>query len=821
MDLIKTVYLCSGARTALEAIGTDQRRHSITSTVSGGDQTVTIPMARTGAADNTDLVISVGLLRQGQTWATKLKPDLTLRLTSDNYDAPYWINGVALDFDIPEGCDWQGSELIRNLVSSPFAWVRPVIVPGEIPNSKNSVSMVTNWQHSITSTTPVPGDRIDVQHLYRVAPDINLGPVWFHTETFVGGVIVARRAHPAIANLLVYDVEAEDQLLTNLLPTDYYLYDIGDPVYPFVAGDSRTTLEPTLPVGSFRLAPLELAGRGVPFSLSYSTFTEYANLRVLIGTIISVSPSNSAVVSIDGTNYTLDISYHCTDQSTANGYKAFKPGDAVLVLWSGYRSSPSAVDMVVIGHLNTVIPCIEYTGFIVTIASGTVTAILVTGVTNWTSYVQQHYLSGSKYLINTTGFYGPGSIPAVSTLFKAGNTDWKGTEGILSYYGCPSRYGSLDYVGTRDNIFYKNQDIGGGPGVLGAGILRQAGAPGFPDVLYLAVAYPLGLGFGISVKPLSGGPWTTLAGTMNLSFNGGVCPVFFSGTGWECASVISGQVVIAEINPPTITTVNGQPVYTFSSFSASVTATRVISGGIVTSMTVAVDYIGTQLVSENYTYTNPTTRETVYGELVAGPPGSTYDSTQSVHSILKSEALRKVGTVSTGREYTSETYATDIYSYGESQRVNDKQVVSDKQIDSMVLYRDLRDGTLIYYKKTVDLQSTQNYYYNAAFDLISESHSDNAEYTYVKAGDGFSYTRNKTNDASPPDHSFGLSTNGDHLYYPVYCGISVATHPQYGQIICVIEDTQNTHIICPQNVKYSDVPGGQPGKMQFVEISIQ
>ena len=358
MDLTKIVYLCSGTRSGLEVIGEDQRNRQIRTTEDDNTVTVEIPLAPVGAEDNTDVNVSVGLLRHGWTWADKYDPDFTQRLASDDLDAPYWFNAITFDFDIPEGCDWQESLLARNLSAAPFAWVRPPVGLWEIPDSKSDVPMVKEWYDSLTSTVPIPGDRLDLRHLYRLAGQINRGPLWFHTEHFCGGVVVARRAHSVIPNLLVYDVEAEGQTLTDILPTDYYLYDIGEIVFPFVVGDTRSTTVPGFPSGSFRLAPLQLGDRGQSAGLSYLNFYEYANLRVLVGSVVSVAESaNSAVVAINGSEYNISIVYHCVDQSTTDGHLAFVAGDAALILWSGYRSNLSAADMVIIGHLGYVYPC--------------------------------------------------------------------------------------------------------------------------------------------------------------------------------------------------------------------------------------------------------------------------------------------------------------------------------------------------------------------------------------------------------------------------------------------------------------------------------
>lgn len=386
-ELIKTVYLCSGARTALEVIDADSRQRSIVSVIEGAEAEYTIPLAPVGLQEEIGVNVVAGMLGTTASWADKYPRDFKLKLVSDAETAPFWISGIRFEYDIPPGCDWQKSELLADLSAPAFNTLEPLIAPGEIPDSKSDVSMVTDWTASVVSSIPVIGQRIDLQHSYRVAPGVNIGPLYFRTQHFTGGVVIARRAHPAIANLLVYDIQCEDQpLLTDILPTDYFLYDIGDNVFPFVVGDARTTLEPSFPFGSFRIAPLQLDGIGVPFGLSFSTFSEYANLRVLVGSVVSVSESvNTATVLINGSSYNLDIVYHCVSQSTADARTAFKAGDSVLVLWSGYKSSLSAVDMVIIGHQGYVYPCVETTTTTTSTTSTTTTSTTSSSSTTTTA----------------------------------------------------------------------------------------------------------------------------------------------------------------------------------------------------------------------------------------------------------------------------------------------------------------------------------------------------------------------------------------------------------------------------------------------------
>jgi len=356
-----TIYLGDGKRMAV-AVADQCKGSNPSLTIDAEGRGVVALVPQTIAP----LRVELKLLKEGDSIAD-VKPTLAWEMTADsvNNEPPYWADGVRIHGTIPMAADWHESRIKAQLDGGlPLLTQNPI--PREIPASKSDV--LPDDKISVVTTSLVPGERIWAEHEYLLTDGVGTAHYYWKTLAMTGGEVTAKTAHPTISGLFTYTVDAGGAVISGILPSDYYPYEVGDWVYLLtLSGDAtsqaRDVLQPPDELQeAVRLAPYQINSRGAfPSIKSYlhSEFTRWANLRILTGTVTAIA-NNRASVLLDETGQTLtdiEVRYYCNKQTFDHQHTAIHPGDSVLVAYDGYRSDPGQFNCYIIGHTGTVERC--------------------------------------------------------------------------------------------------------------------------------------------------------------------------------------------------------------------------------------------------------------------------------------------------------------------------------------------------------------------------------------------------------------------------------------------------------------------------------
>jgi len=356
-----TIYLGDGKRMAV-AVADQCKGSNPSLTIDAEGRGVVALVPQTIAP----LRVELKLLKEGDSIAD-VKPTLAWEMTADsvNNEPPYWADGVRIHGTIPMAADWHESRIKAQLDGGlPLLTQNPI--PREIPASKSDV--LPDDKISVVTTSLVPGERIWAEHEYLLTDGVGTAHYYWKTLAMTGGEVTAKTAHPTISGLFTYTVDAGGAVISGILPSDYYPYEVGDWVYLLtLSGDAtsqaRDVLQPPDELQeAVRLAPYQINSRGAfPSIKSYlhSEFTRWANLRILTGTVTAIA-NNRASVLLDETGQTLtdiEVRYYCNKQTFDHQHTAIHPGDSVLVAYDGYRSDPGQLNCYIIGHTETVRRC--------------------------------------------------------------------------------------------------------------------------------------------------------------------------------------------------------------------------------------------------------------------------------------------------------------------------------------------------------------------------------------------------------------------------------------------------------------------------------
>lgn len=413
----KTIYLCNGTRKGI--VVDDTCKGSASNLSIGADGTGVVQLVPKFLPPKK---IDIKLLRVGDSVnnvsATMDKWEMVA--DSINNEPPYWASGVRLSGTIPMACDWQESRIKSTFGNVPILTQNPL--PREIPDSIDQV--LPSDKISTITTSIIPGEAVWTEHSYRLTGPNGSAPQYFRTIAMIGGTIKESWPHPAITGLYYYDVEAEGIIYTDILPTDYYQYSVGDWVFvltltPVAVIRDRDILTPSIPAAAdqLRIAPYKIAGRGqYPNIKSYaaSDFVDWSNLRILYGIILDivgdVPPDNhqgktniaSVRLTQDDTAITgVPIKYWCQSNATDNSCHAFDPGDVVLVAFDGYRENPAGSNCVIIGHAASVYPCTTTTTTTTSTTTTTTTTETTSNTTGTSSTTIITSLPGHWVLIDS------------------------------------------------------------------------------------------------------------------------------------------------------------------------------------------------------------------------------------------------------------------------------------------------------------------------------------------------------------------------------------------------------------------------------------
>jgi len=416
----KTIYLCNGSRLGVHVTDACKASSASLSLDSNGHGTIALVPRLLAPVQ-----IDIKLLKEGDD-VNAVQPVIDWEMVADSIDGdpPYWTSGVRITGTIPQACDWRESRIKSSFNAFPVLAQNPL--PREIPDSKelalasDSISTVTTYL--------VPGEYIWAEHEYSLTAGNGAARIYWRTIAMMGGVIIDKWMEPT-EDLYKYDVEAEGTIYNDILPTDYYRYEVGDWVFvltltPVATIRDREVLTPDPPDldDQLRIAPFSIAGHGqYPNIKSYggdSDFAEWGNMRILYGIIQSIvgdvppddhrTKTNYATVELaqDGSIITnVPIKYWCQEDSTDKSCHAFDPGDVVLVSFDGYRETPSSFNCTIIGHAAGVYPCTTTT---TTTTQHTTTSTTSSSTTSSTTSTTGTFPPASTTTTTTTAY--PSSI---------------------------------------------------------------------------------------------------------------------------------------------------------------------------------------------------------------------------------------------------------------------------------------------------------------------------------------------------------------------------------------------------------------------------
>ena len=439
-----TIYLGDGKRMAV-AVADQCKGSNPSLTIDAEGRGVIALVPQTIAP----LRVELKLLKEGDSIAD-VQPTLAWEMTADSIDGepPYWADGVRIHGIIPMAADWHESRIKAQFDGGlPLLTQNPI--PREIPASKSDV--LPDDKISVVTTSLVPGERIWGEHDYLLTDSVGTAHYYWKTLAMTGGIITGKQAHPDIEGAETYTVDANGLTYTNLLPTDYHDYDLGDWVYILTlsAVATITDREILTPLEipndiQLRVAPYSIANRGtLPSIKSYgvSDFTQWANMRILYGVIESINgdepedhsgKQNLATVLLTDSGNTITnvpIKYWCQHEDTSHAMHAFDPGDVVLVAYDGYRNDPSSFNCIIIGHAASIYPC--------TTTTTTTTATTTTTTSSTTTLPPDiTTTSGTTTTVTTTAYPPPEEYTCYYTYTYYQRTPdpdvWLGDDGYYS-----------------------------------------------------------------------------------------------------------------------------------------------------------------------------------------------------------------------------------------------------------------------------------------------------------------------------------------------------------------------------------------------------
>lgn len=357
----KTVYMCNGTRVGVVYTDPCKAVGGLSIGTDGKGTVALVPVVIPPRK------VTVKLLKEGDS-VNNVIPAMAWELVSDgnNSTPPYWFVGVRIHGLIPQACDWMISRVKSQFNILPILTQEPI--PAEIPSSKEQ-ALPSNAISTIT-TAVVPGERIWIDHDYRLTLGNGTAMHYFRTLSLTGGVVVDKWPHATIPDLFVYDVEIEGTVYYGILPTDFYAYSVDDFVFVLLlnavsTSQARETIvvDKTLS-GTMRIAPYNIRNQGVfPSIKSYgdTEFTRWSNMRFLPATINSTNrENNTATVTLNGTVIPdIPITYYCQQQSMQHGAKAFRPNDTAVLAFDGYRETVDSGNSAIIGIANLVRRCLS------------------------------------------------------------------------------------------------------------------------------------------------------------------------------------------------------------------------------------------------------------------------------------------------------------------------------------------------------------------------------------------------------------------------------------------------------------------------------
>jgi hypothetical protein len=178
---------------------------------------------------------------------------------------PYLVHGVDLRADLPRSPWWSGAALQLPVSGSAesIGPTPPVDAPRDSPDDCLLIPR-DGWQ--ISALTPLPGEQILVTHSTHGLGSFTRS-LYNSTRALTGGTVVAVRDHPDLAGAYVYDVDCENFIYTDLEPTDFTAYSVGDWIHLLRSTSDASSMAfpasvPESPESTelLRIAPLSIMG---------------------------------------------------------------------------------------------------------------------------------------------------------------------------------------------------------------------------------------------------------------------------------------------------------------------------------------------------------------------------------------------------------------------------------------------------------------------------------------------------------------------------------------------------------------------------------
>lgn len=505
-----TAYVTNGK---LERVTPEEQVKSAIKNTEDGKYTVFV--IKTDVSVNA-LNLKAYLLPSNKTWADKKHKFAykSLKFAINNG----WITGFIFELEIPSKSDWTGT----TLQGSDISWqdnITPNITGGSCQVSKSEILTVKEWDLTLSNVHLLPGEIINIAHSYYFSNTLSRATREARYHALSLASITAKRAHLTIPNALLYDVVIygdEITLITDIMATDWCIYDVDDSV--FVLTDTQEASEFNKTKDTPEKPVINDIIKILPYDIEITPTPTWYNAVIASGIIKVIDIfQNTATVQIGNAIYGgIPFYFHCLDGTLNKGGRAFRPDDNVLLLINRETKTES------INSLNTKILSL-ISNYIRTCLNAGIFYTLATGLRCISTNNSRVFVPFS--IVGTSAITSDLQLTTKPD-YVAGQSykDWRNEDVIVSWaWGTSCRYTYL--AGTDMYIYINGIRTVLAPGVVLAAAVKDGKiyvaiySPYNPPALYwknLSDSLPWNL------IPMYGAAVTTVINIVPCAFNASV-----------------------------------------------------------------------------------------------------------------------------------------------------------------------------------------------------------------------------------------------------------------------------------------------------------
>lgn len=142
------------------------------------------------------------------------------------------ITMMNVRFEIPKSPDCLGVEVYGVMSGPKFIWdMTPSPHPMVEGLNKDLALYIRDWKHTIPAPLGVPGEMITFKSKYKRNRPYIVSR-YYSTPALTGGIVTGKKPHPdplwMNTTLSLYEVTCEGTVLSDILPTDFTEYAVGD-----------------------------------------------------------------------------------------------------------------------------------------------------------------------------------------------------------------------------------------------------------------------------------------------------------------------------------------------------------------------------------------------------------------------------------------------------------------------------------------------------------------------------------------------------------------------------------------------------------------